>query len=97
MWQRVKESPLGSIRAWRLVMYPLIGVLILVMFGLTLYEFYVNEAGPDVSAYIGVPADNGVLRIQPKASLWAPGSYIVDVPSGGMFDTSRVYYAFGVK
>ena len=38
-----------------------------------------------------------VLRIQPKSGLWAPGSYIVDVPSGGMFDTSRVYYAFGVK
>jgi hypothetical protein len=38
-----------------------------------------------------------VLSVQPTSGLWAPGSYIVDAPSGGMFDTSRVYYAFSIK
>ncbi len=175
-----------SLNNWRRVIYPLMAVLIVVVFGLSMYEDYVLNAGPDVSGYMGVPADPGdlppadykgaylllqpgansrfpsnlvqlletdtpgvitttqvlqidakavaavlinqtsidfdvseyrvyavakepqettavregggtVLKITPKEGLWAPGSYIVDVPSGGMFDTSRVYYAFNVK
>ena len=185
LWSRIKRSPLGSLSAWRKVVYPLMVVMFLSMLGLSIYEIYVQEAGPDASAYIGVPPDNGdlppadwyggflrlkpgadtrfpsnmidlfetnqpgvvsddkalyvdgaaidavlinatvigdptqyrvyaigkepqetttrllgggrVLAIQPTSGLWAPGSYIVDAPSGGMFDTSRVYYAFSIK
>src|SRR5437763_16850756 len=61
LWQRVKASRLVSIKTWQLIVYPFLGLLALVMFGLSLYELYVQEAGPDVSTYIGVPAHNGAL------------------------------------
>jgi hypothetical protein len=177
---------LSSLHTWRKIMYPLIGILIVVVFGLSLVETYVTNFGPDPSPAIGVPAVGGVLprddqrgayvqlkpgadsrfpsslvqlfdsdtpglftsdeavqldahaidavivsqstidqdaaqyrvyavgqetqettaqrlnsgrmiRIQPKSGRWAPGSYVVDVPSGGMFDTSRTYYTFTIK
>jgi hypothetical protein len=177
---------LSSLHTWRKIMYPLIGLLILIVFALSMYETYVTNFGPDPSSAIGVPSASGVLprddqrgayvqlkpgadprfpsslvqlfdsdtpgiftadetvqldshaidavivsqstidpdatqyrvyavaqdpqetvaermnsgrmlRIQPKSGLWAPGSYVVDVPSGGMFDNSRVYYTFTVK
>lgn len=177
---------LSSLQTWRKIIYPLIGILIVVVFGLSLVETYVTNFGPDPSSAVGVPAVSGVLprddqrgayvqlklgadsrfpsslvqlfdsdtpgifttdetvqldghaidavivsqstidqdmtqyrvyavgqetqettaqrlnsgrmiRIQPKSGLWAPGSYVVDVPSGGMFDTSRTYYTFTVK
>ncbi|HMA38168.1 MAG TPA: hypothetical protein VKY74_27215 [Chloroflexia bacterium] len=176
----------STINRWRKVVYPILALLIVAVFGLSLYEDYTLDAGPDVSAYMGVPADPGVLPrddlrggflqlkpgadsrfpsslvqlvetdtpgvitttkallvdgaaihaviihqttidvntgdyrvypvaqdppemvtqrlpgghillILPKSGIWPPGSYVVDVPSGGMFDTSRVYYAFAVK
>jgi hypothetical protein len=42
-------------------------------------------------------ASGHMLRITPNSGAWAPGSYLIDVPSGGMFDTSRVYYAFAIR
>ena len=38
-----------------------------------------------------------LLRLQAQAGTWEPGAYEIDVPSGGMFDNSRLYYAFAVK
>ncbi|MGI8588100.1 MAG: hypothetical protein ACR2M0_10500 [Chloroflexia bacterium] len=38
-----------------------------------------------------------LLLMRPKSGEWTPGAYLVDVPSGGMFDNSRVYYAFTIR
>ena len=173
-------------RRWRKVMYPLIGLLILVVFGLSLYQTYLLTFAADPTSYSGIPASAGLLPqddirgafvqlkpgtdprfvsnlvqlletdtpgvvtteqmltlsadsiagvvvnqididpdtsqyrvyavgkepqdtvserlsgghmllIKPSAGRWAPGSYLIDVPSGGMFDTSRLYYAFAIK
>lgn len=181
---------LRSYQTLRKIIYGVIGVLILVVFGLSLYQTYLLNFGPDPITYSGVPAganalpqeenrgaflqlkpgvspgaglhfpsnlvqllettepgvvdapkllqieggaldavivhqatiDTGLdqyrvyavgkdpqemrverlaggrmVRIQPSAGPWQPGSYLVDVPSGGMFDTSRLYYAFAIK
>jgi hypothetical protein len=37
-----------------------------------------------------------LLRLQPKSGGWDTGNYQIDIPSGGMFDNSRLYYAFAV-
>lgn len=167
-------------------MYPIIGVLMLAVFGFSLYGTYQMNFGPDMSAYKCVTGDDGalprddmrgafiqlkpgsdprcptnlwemveltdsgmvpvesmlqisastidailinqvsldpdtttytitatgqppvpttaqrlrndrLLRLQPKAGTWDVGAYEIDVPSGGMFDNSRFYYAFAVK
>ena len=35
-----------------------------------------------------------ILMLTPKDGKWLSGQHLVDVPSGGMFDTSRLYYTF---
>src|SRR5262249_34550443 len=83
---RLKRSPLGSMSAWRRIMYPLIGVMILVVFALSVYEAYVNVAGDDVRAFIGVPMDTGdlppadykgaYLRLKPGADPRFPSNLV---------------------
>lgn len=35
-----------------------------------------------------------LLTALPRDGRWLPGQHLVDVPSGGMFDTGRFYYTF---
>ena len=52
-----------------------------------------TETAPYEMEYQEMP--NGkILLITPKSGHWLPGLHQVDVPSGGMFDNSRLYYTF---
>ena len=102
LWQLVELTESGLIPAETMLQVP----------AATIDAILINQVSldPDTSSYTitatGQPPvptlaqrlrNDRLLRLQPKAGTWEAGAYEINVPSGGMFDNSRFYYAFAVK